>query len=102
MVLAAIAAILWYMNSPAVEVVHAEAIPDGAVTATVSSCGGDLGVEVYEDDSLVAITAFDHRFRIRFSGGGCQDVIQVPLSVPLGGRMLIDGPTGRALVVPGS
>ncbi|MPZ54044.1 MAG: hypothetical protein GEU79_15150 [Acidimicrobiia bacterium] len=100
-VLAALAAIL-YLNSPAVvEVADTEmASNDRVVTAIVNSCGAGLSVEVYEDDSLVKITVFDHRFRLRFGGDDCQDVVQPRLSVPLGRRMLIDGSTGRALVVP--
>jgi len=82
------------------EVAEAEVSPNDGITAIVKSCQAELFIDVYEDDSQVVIRAFDHRFRVRFSGGDCQDVIQVPLSVPLGGRMLIDGSTGRALIVP--
>lgn len=101
-VVAALAAILWYLNSPAVvRVADAEVGPIDDITAIVNSCGPELSVDVYEDDLLVAIRVFDHRFRIRFDGNDCQDVIQVPLSVPLGGRMLVDGSNGRSLLVPG-
>lgn len=101
-VLAALGAIVWYLNSPAiVEVADVEMVSnESVVTATVNTCGGDLSVDVYEVDSLVSTTVFDHRFRLKFGGNDCQDVIQERLSVPLGGRMLVDGSTGRALVVP--
>ncbi|HKX75994.1 MAG TPA: hypothetical protein VJR05_11475 [Acidimicrobiia bacterium] len=91
--------VLWYLNSPAaVEVAQAEEANDGGIIATVHRCGVDLSVEVYEDDSLVIITVFDHRFRIWLSGDDCQNGIRVPLSVPLGRRMLTDGSTGRLLI----
>ena len=95
-VLAALAAILLYLNSPAVvDVADAEVVPNDGVTAIVNSCSAELSVEVYEDDHLVVIEVLDHRFRIRFYGNDCQNAIRVPLSVPLGDRMLIDGSTGR-------
>jgi len=95
-VLAALAAILWYLNSPSVvEVVEAEVVQNDGLNAIVNSCGADLSVEVYEDDHLVVLGVFDHRFRIRLYGNDCQDAIHVPLSVPLGERMLIDGSTSE-------
>jgi len=96
----ALAVILWYLNSPAVvEVADAEVVPNDGVTAIVNSCGAELSVDVYEDDSLVVIEVLDHRFRIRFYGDDCQDAIQVPLSVALGDRFLIDGSTGSRIPV---
>lgn len=99
-VLAALAAILWFLNSPAVvDVAAAEVVRDDGVTAIVNSCGGKLSVDVYEDDSLVVIKVLDHRFRIRFDGNDCQDAIRIPLTVPLGDRWLIDDSTdGRVPV----
>jgi len=91
-VVAALAAVLWYLNSPAVvRVAEAEVDPNDGITAVVNSCGAELTVDVYEDDSLVVITVLDHRFRLRLSGNDCQDVIHIPLSVPLGNRLLMDG-----------
>ena len=99
-VLAALAAILWYLNSPAVaKVAYAEVVPNDGVTAIVNSCGAEFSVDVYEDDSVVVIEVLDHRFRIRFYGNDCQDAIQVPLSIALGGRLLIDGSTGSRIPV---
>jgi hypothetical protein len=99
--IAFLVAAVWFLNSPAIlEVAEAEVGPNDGITATVNSCQAELSIDVYEDDSLVVIRVFDHRFRVRFSGGDCQDAIQVPLSVPLGGRMLVDGSTDRALIVP--
>lgn len=96
-----LAALLWWLNSSAsVEVAEAEKVLERGITAIVKSCGGELGVDVYEDDSLVLIEVVDHRFRIRFSGDACQDVIRIPLSVPLGNRALVDRVTSEP--VPGS
>jgi hypothetical protein len=97
-----LAAILWYLNSPAVvEVADAEVDLNDGITAIVASCGGELSVDVYEDDSLVRIKVLDHRFRIRFSGSDCQDAVRMPLSVPLGHRLLIDDSTGGQVPVVG-
>lgn len=99
-VLAVLAAAVWYLNSPApVEVADAEVSADGSLTAIVNSCRGDLTIDVDEDDSLVRIRVFDHRFRVRFSGDDCQDVVDVPLSVPLGDRGLIDAFFGTRVPV---
>jgi hypothetical protein len=88
------------LNSSAlVEVADAEVVLNDGVTAIVNSCGGELSVDVYEDDHLVRITVLDHRFRIRFYGNDCQDAIRVPLSVPLGDRLLIDDSTGGQVPV---
>lgn len=95
-----VAVLFWWLNSPAaVEVVEAEVVPEGGITATVNSCGGELGVDVYEDDSLVLIEVVDHRFRIGLSNRDCQDVIRIPLSVPLGARMLVDRATSQRVPV---
>lgn len=98
-VLVVFATLVWFVNAPAaVEVADAE-VADGNLMAFVNSCGGDLSVDVYDDDSLVRVRVLDHRFRIRFGGGDCQDGIQIPLSVPLGNRILIDDATGREVAV---
>lgn len=96
----ALAGLIWYLNSPAaVGVADAEVGGDG-ITAIVNSCGAELTVDVYEDDSLVVITVLDHRFRVRLYGNDCQDAIHIPLSVPLGNRLLIDGSAdGRQIPV---
>lgn len=47
----ALAGLLWYLNSPAaVSVADAEVGGDD-ITAIVNSCGAELTVEAYEDDS---------------------------------------------------
>jgi hypothetical protein len=94
-------AITWYLNSPSlVEVAEAQ-VANGGLTAVVNSCGAELTVDVYEDDSLVVIRALDHRFRLSWSVQGCQDLVPVPLSVPLGNRTLIDGSTHKHVpIVP--
>lgn len=98
-VLVAIAGVVWFVNSPApVEVAEAEVIDD-SLTAIVNSCGGDLTVDVYEDDNLVRVRVLDHRFRIRFSGNDCQDGVPIPLSVPLGQRTLVDDATAQQVAV---
>ena len=100
-VLLALAAILIYLNSPAlVEVSHAELIADDRVRATVNTCGYELSVAVDEIDSLVAIEVFDHHFRMDFGHQDCRRTVDVPLSVSLGGRVLIDGATGQRLLGP--
>jgi len=94
----AVAVLFWWLNSPtAVAVVEAEVAPEGGITAIVNSCGGELGVDVYEDDSLVFIEVLDHRFRAGLSNRDCQDVIRIPLSVPLGARMLVDRVTSQSV-----
>lgn len=96
LIVAALAAGLWWLNSPAgVELAEAEIASEGGIDAIVNSCGGELSVDVYEDDSLVLIEVVDHRFRIRLPDGHCQDVIHIPLSVPLGRRMLVDRVTSQ-------
>jgi hypothetical protein len=98
-VLAALAAILWYLNSPAVvRVADAVVGPNEGITI-VNSCGAELSVDVDEDDHLVVIEVLDHRFRLRLYGNDCQDGIHIPLSVPLGNRLLIDGSAGRQVPV---
>lgn len=98
-VVLAIAGVVWFLNSPApVEVAEAEVVDDD-LTAIVNSCGGDLTVDVHEDDSLVLVRVLDHRFRLRFSGNDCQDGVQIPLSVPLGQRNLVDDSSGRQVAV---
>lgn len=98
-VLVLVAGIVWFVNSPAaVEVDAAETVDDN-LTAIVNSCGGDLTVDVYQDDSLVRIRVLDHRFRIRLGGGDCQDGVPIPLSVPLGDRLLVDDATDQEIDV---
>lgn len=94
LIVVALAAGLWWLNSPAaVEIATAEMVPEGGITAMVNSCGGDLNVDVYEDDSLVLVKVVDHRTSIRFSTDNCRDVIHISLTVPLGNRMLVDRAT---------
>lgn len=96
---ALIGGIVWFLNSPApVDVAEAEVVDDD-LTAIVNSCGGDLAVDVHEDDSLVRVRVLDHRFRLRFAGNDCQDGVQIPLSVPLGQRNLIDDSSGHQVAV---
>ncbi|HEX6220301.1 MAG TPA: hypothetical protein VF115_04340 [Acidimicrobiia bacterium] len=98
-VVLAIAGVVWFLNSPApVEVAEAEVVDDD-LTAIVNSCGGDLTVDVHEDDGLVLVRVLDHRFRLRFSGNDCQDGVQIPLGVPLGQRNLVDDSSGRQVAV---
>lgn len=96
---ALIGGFVWFLNSPApVDVAEAEVVDDD-LTAIVNSCGGDLTVDVHEDDSLVRVRVLDHRFRLRFAGNDCQDGVQIPLSVPLGQRNLIDDSSGHQVAV---
>lgn len=97
--LVVIAGLFWFLNSPAaVRIAEAELIDD-RLTAIVSSCGGELTLDVYEDDGLVLVRVLDHRFRFRLSGNACQDRVPIPLSVPLGQRDLVDESTGRHVPV---
>ena len=96
---ALIGGIVWFLNSPApVEVAGAEMVDD-SLTAFVNSCGGDLTVDVYEDDSLVRVRVLDHRFRFMLGGDDCQDGVLIPLSVPLGNRTLVDDATSQPVDV---
>jgi hypothetical protein len=81
-----------------VEIASASLDSGGNVTAVVDTCGYDLSISVDEIDSLVSIEVFDNQFRMRFNSGDCRRVIRIPLSGPLGGRLLIDGSTGRTLL----
>lgn len=47
----------------------------------------------------VRIVVRDNRFRIRFNGDGCADVVQVDLHQALDGRVLIDETTGSEIEV---
>ncbi len=95
----AFAGIVWFVNSPAPVVVAEAEVVDDDLTAIVNSCGGDLTVDVYEDDSLVRVRVLDHRFRLRLSGNDCQDGVPIPLSVPLGERILVDDATSQQVGV---
>lgn len=96
LIVVALAVGLWWLNSPAVvEIATAEIMPEGGITAMVNSCGGELSVDVDEDDSLVLVEVVDHRTSIRFSTDNCRDVIHITLTVALGNRMLVDRATSE-------
>lgn len=94
LIVVALAAGLWWLSSPAlVEIAMAQMAPESGINATVNSCGDELGLEVYEDDNLVLVEVVDHRIPSRFSTANCRNVIHLPLTVPLGNRMLVDRST---------
>jgi len=94
-VIALLAAFVWFLNSPVpLEVADAGLGPDGVVELGVMSCHGVLSVDVYEDDSVVRVRVFDHRFRVRLAEPACMDIVSVRLREPLGDRLLIDASTG--------
>ena len=67
-------------------------VDDDVLHLWINTCHGDPETEVVEADDRVTVTIVSTR---RGSGPACQDPVEVTLSEPFGGRVLIDGATGR-------
>lgn len=65
---------------------------DGQLQVLIDTCNGDAKTYVVEDDDQVTVTVVSTRTR---PGNDCLDLIDVPLTTPLGDRTLIDGLSGR-------